>query len=97
MNRMDIKDFFSFFNLGEYTTFNVGDKVKIVNVINCEFGHTSSMLELIGRETVITGVSNFFNKNNKLRIRYKVKADGGLYGWSANCFKPIGTAVMKNE
>jgi hypothetical protein len=55
------------------------------------------MLELIGRETVIIGVSNFFNKNNKLRIRYKVKADGGLYGWSSNCFEPIRTAVMKNE
>lgn len=96
---MNIKDFYSFFNycVGEHTTFNVGDKVKIVNVINCEFGHNSAMLELIGRETIITGVSNFFNKNNKLRIRYKVKADGGLYGWSANCFEPIRTAVMKNE
>jgi hypothetical protein len=77
---------------------NVGDKVKIINVRNCEYGFNSMMLELVGKKTVITGVSIAFNKNNKLRVRYKIKADGSLYSWSANCFEPIGRrAVMKNE
>ena len=79
-------------------TFHIGDKVKITSVINCEYGFNSTMLELVGKKTVITGVSIAFNKNNKLRVGYKVQIDENLYDWSANCFEPIGRrAVMKNE
>ena len=77
---------------------NVGDKVKITSVINCEFGFNSTMLELVGRKTVITDISITFNKNNKLRVRYKVQIDENLYDWSANCLEPVESKfIIKNE
>lgn len=71
---------------------NVGDKVKIVNVKNCEFGCNPSMLKLDGKITVITNIVDI--------CQYKVKADGSLYSWSANCLEPVDCKckfILKNE
>ena len=76
---------------------NIGDKVKIVNVINCQFGCNPSMLKLDGKTTVIDDIYQGFNKNNYLTVRYRIKIDYGVYWWSANCFEPIGRIFMKNE
>jgi hypothetical protein len=34
-------------------TFNIGDKVKITSVINCEYGFNSTMLELVGKKQLL--------------------------------------------
>lgn len=70
---------------------NIGDKVKIVNVENCEFGYNPLMLKLTGKTTVIINIDN---------TEYKVKIDSGIYSWSANCLKPVDCKykfIMKNE
>lgn len=73
---------------------NIGDKVKIVNVRNCEYGCNSIMLKLVDKITVITGINDICHDD----IEYKVKADGSLYSWSANCLKPINcNFIIKNE
>lgn len=101
---MNFREFYNYCYLVEHNKiqtpaiFHVGDKVRITSVINCEYGFNSTMLELVGRKTVITGISLTFNKNNKLRVRYKVQIDENLYDWSANCFETVGSKfIMKNE
>ncbi len=70
---------------------NIGDKVKIVNVRNCEYCYNSVMLKLTGKITNIVDICHD-------GIEYKVKADGGLYSWSANCLEPVDCKfIMKNE
>lgn len=79
---------------------NVGDKVKIVNVRNCQFGWNPSMLKLDGKTTVITGVTDESSDNYIGRTEYKIKIDYGKYIWSANCLKPVDCKykfIMKNE
>lgn len=78
--------------------FKIGDNVKITSVINCEFGLNPTMMELVGRTTVITGVKYTLNKNHYPTIRYKVQIDENLYNWSGNCFEPVESKfIMKNE
>lgn len=75
---------------------NIGDKVKIVNVRNCEYGYNSVMLKLTGKITVITNIYDICHGD----IEYKVKADGSLYDWSANCLEPVDCKckfILKNE
>lgn len=73
---------------------NVGDKVKIVNVKNCHYGYNALMLKLTDKITVITDINNTCRDD----IEYKVKADGSLYSWSANCLEPVDCKfIMKNE
>lgn len=75
---------------------NVGDKVKIVNVRNCEFGCNPLMLKLAGKTTVITHI--YFE--GKTGTRYSVQIDKGVYSWSANCLKPVDCKckfIIKNE
>jgi hypothetical protein len=73
---------------------NVGDKVKIINVRNCQFGCNPSMLKLNGKTTVITGVTD----NYMGRAEYKIKIDYGIYIWSANCLEPVKCKfIIKNE
>ena len=79
---------------------NVGDKVKIVNVENCEFGCNPLMIKLTGKTTVIDDIYQGFNKNNKLTVRYRIQIDNGVYWWSANCLKPVDCKckfIIKNE
>ena len=76
--------------------FNIGDKVKIVNVRNCWYGCNSVMLKLTGKITVITNINDIYHND----IEYKVKADGSLYSWSANCLEPVDCKckfILKNE
>lgn len=79
---------------------NVGDKVKIVNVRNCQFGWNPSMLKLNGKTTIINDIYQGFNKNNYLTVRYRIQIDYGVYWWSANCLEPVDCKykfIMKNE
>lgn len=74
---------------------NIRDKVKIVNVRNCEFDCNPSMLKLTGKTTIIT---NIIYKSYTGRTEYKVKIDCGMYVWSANCLEPVKCRfIMKNE
>lgn len=75
--------------------FNIGDKVKIVDVINCEFGYNSNMVDLLGQTTTI--INEEFTPDNVFRI-YKIKADKGRFNWTANCLKLlIKRTVIENE
>ena len=77
---------------------NVGDKVKIVNVRNCEFDYNPLMLKLTGKTTVITGITDENSDDYLGKIEYKIKIDRGMYVWSANCLKPVNcNFIMKNE
>lgn len=74
--------------------FNIGDKVKIVDVKNSEFGYNANMINCIGQTTTI--INEELTPDGMLRI-YKIKADKGRFNWSANCFEPIRRIVIKNE
>lgn len=77
---------------------NVGSKVKIVNVENCHYGYNALMLKLTGKITVITDINNICRDD--IEIEYKIKADGNMYSWSANCLEPVDCKykfIMKNE
>ena len=77
---------------------NIGDKVKIVNVRNCQFGCNPLMLKLTGKTTVITGITDESSDNYIGRTEYKIKIDHGMYIWSANCLEPIKRKfIIKNE
>ena len=85
---------------------NVGDKVKIVNVRNCQFGCNPLMLKLTGKTTVITGkttvitgITDESSDNYYIgRTEYKIKIDYGMYIWSANCLEPVKRKfIIKNE
>ena len=74
--------------------FNIGDKVKIVNAINCEFGN---MINYIGQTTTI--INEGLTPDGMLRI-YKIKVDKGRFNWSVNCLKLLikrKNTVMENE
>lgn len=75
--------------------FNIGDKVKIVDVKNSEFGYNANMINCIGQTTTI--INEELTPDGKLRI-YKIKVDKGRFNWSANCLKPINyNFIIKNE
>lgn len=77
------------------TKFNVGDKVKIVNVRNCKFDYNANMIKCIGQTTTI--INEELTPDGMLRI-YKIKADKGRFNWSANCLKLINcNFILKNE
>ena len=77
---------------------NIGDKVKIVNVRNCQFGCNPLMLKLTGKTTVITGITDESSDNYIGRTEYKIKIDCGMYIWSANCLEPVDCKfILKNE
>ena len=77
--------------------FNIGDKVKIVDVKNCEFGYNANMIDCIGQTTTI--INEELTPDGMFRI-YKIKVDKGRFNWSANCLKLLikrKSTVMKNE
>ncbi len=79
---------------------NIGDKVKIVNVRDCEFGCNPSMLKLTGKTTVITCIIDESSDDYIGKIKYRVKIDMGKYIWSANCLEPVKYKykfIIKNE
>lgn len=78
--------------------FNIGDKVKIVNVKNCEFGYNDVMFDFLGQTTtIINEEPGFYSSIGRI---YKIKADKGRFSWSANCLKLLTkrtVMVIKNE
>ena len=77
--------------------FNIGDKVKIVDARNCEFGYNANMINCIGQTTTI--INEELTPDGMLRI-YKIKVDKGRFNWSANCLKLLikrKSTVMENE
>ena len=77
------------------TKFNIGVKVKIVDVKNSEFGYNANMINCIRQTTTI--INEELTPDGMLRI-YKIKADKGRFNWSANCLKLINcNFIMKNE
>lgn len=79
---------------------NVGDKVKIINVRNCQFDYNPSMLKLTGKTTVITDITDESSDEYMGVTEYKIKIDYGMYVWSANCLEPVDCKykfIIKNE
>jgi hypothetical protein len=76
---------------------NIGDKVKIVDARNCEFGCNNIMTDYIGQTTTI--INEELTPDGLFRI-YKIKVDKGRFNWSANCLKLLikrKSTVIKNE
>lgn len=79
------------------TKFNIGDKVKIVDARNCEFGCNTNMINCVGQTTTI--INEELTPDGNFRI-YKIKVDKGRFYWSANCLKLLikrKSTVMENE
>lgn len=73
----------------------VGDKVRIVNVINCLFGYNYTMIGLTGQTTVITEKIKYSDEEE---AEYKVQIDKSKYCWSANCLELVEhIRFIKNE
>ena len=75
----------------------VGDKVRIVNVRDCLFGYSPTMIGLTGQTTVITNKEKC-SEDEEEDVEYKVQIDGNKYCWSANCLELVEhIRFMKNE